>query len=340
MTVLVTGSTGRLGPRLVEHLLAEGRPVRILTRRPFRADRLFAGRADVHEWHPGCEEVPAAAVAGVEAAVHMMGEPFAGPATALNLERIRASRVLSTSKLVAALAGRPVRLVALSLAVPPPELPAGAEMTEATPPAARPTPFAADLLAAEAAALAGAEKGLSVAAVRLGLVLAPGEPWRRLVTLARLGLALPLAGARIPVIDADDAAAMLAGLLHRRDIAGVVYGVGPEPLAGAALVARLARLRKLPVGCPLPGAVAARLLGPLAPVLACRVRIVPRRLLEAGAQFAGADPLPGLERTLAAIVGEAADAGAASVLRGALRPPAHRPAPTVADPADPVGRER
>lgn len=307
MTVLVTGATGRLGPRLVARLQAEGRPVRVLTRRPFRADAMFPSGVDVHEWHPGSEPVPPAAVEGVSAVINLMGEPFAAPASALRLERMRASRVETAAKLVAALAGprRPVRLVCVSVALPPLGAARDAEIDDTVvgEPA---SPLATDLAAAEAMAVAGRAKGLSVVFVRLGLLLAPGEPWRRLVRLARLGLMPPLAGAHVPVIDPEDAVAMLSALAARNDLDGIVHGMAPTPLAGDDLARLVASARLLPIGCRLPQAIAMRLLGPLAPALLCRSRLMPRRLLAAGASFLHPDPLPGATRTIAAVVAEEA----------------------------------
>lgn len=279
--------------------------MRVLTRRPFRADAMFPPGVDVHEWHPGSEPVPPAAVEGVAAVINLMGEPFAAPATALRLERMRASRVETAAKLVAALAGprRPVRLVAVSVALPPLGAGPGAEIDDTVigQPA---SPLATDLAAAEAMAVAGRAKGLSVVFVRLGLLLAPGEPWRRLVRLARLGLMPPIAGSLIPVIDPDDAVAMLSALAARTDLDGVVHGVSPVPLAGADLARLIAAARLLPVGCKLPQTLALRLLGPLAPALLCRSHLVPRRLIAAGARFEHPDPLPGIASTIAAILAE------------------------------------
>src|SRR5215469_17977822 len=63
--ILVTGATGKVGRHLVAGLLAEGAPVRALTRNPDAAD-LPAG-AEVALVDPGQPETIAAAVAGTTA---------------------------------------------------------------------------------------------------------------------------------------------------------------------------------------------------------------------------------------------------------------------------------
>jgi NADH dehydrogenase len=82
MTVLVTGGTGFVGPKVVHALRAEERPVRVLARNPDKQERLKA-------W--GCEVVPGdmtdaeslrRAAEGAEAVVHLVAlAPFADPET-------------------------------------------------------------------------------------------------------------------------------------------------------------------------------------------------------------------------------------------------------------------
>jgi uncharacterized protein YbjT (DUF2867 family) len=80
MTVLVTGGTGFVGPKVIHALRAEERPVRVLARRPEK-------QAQLQAW--GCEIVPGdmadadslrRAVQGCEAVVHLVAlAPFADP---------------------------------------------------------------------------------------------------------------------------------------------------------------------------------------------------------------------------------------------------------------------
>jgi uncharacterized protein YbjT (DUF2867 family) len=80
VTVLVTGGTGFVGPKIVHALRAEELPVRVLARKPEKEERLRA-------W--GCEVVPGdmtdvdslrRAAEGAEAVVHLVAlAPFADP---------------------------------------------------------------------------------------------------------------------------------------------------------------------------------------------------------------------------------------------------------------------
>ena len=302
MTILVTGATGSLGPRVVERLLGEGRSVRVLTRRPFACDRLFAKRVEMVEWHPGSEPFPVACLTGVDQVVHLMGAPYAGSSSKAHLAAIHQSRLHVMQRLVSALADRRVRLVFASVAVPPTVTSGGEPVSDATlSNGACPPGLAADVGALEAVALDARARGLTVAVLRLGLLLSPGTVWTHLVSLAERGLAPPLAGSIIPAIDPDDAATMLTGLLARAELEGVFHGVAPIPLTGVSVLALLRPLRRAPVSVPIPRLLAKRWLGPLTPLLLGKAPLAPQRLIDAGARFAHPDPLPRLQNLIAEI---------------------------------------
>lgn len=297
MAVIVTGATGTLGQFTVRRLLAEGLAVRVLTRRPLLAVRLFGADVGIYEWHPYSEDVPADALAGACGVVHLMGAPFSDLPVAGRDALAISSRVESTRRLVAALHGRHMRLVVVSPAIGDGGGRDGAEG------AVRPEPVEGlapveRLLAWEEIALdAGCDSdGPSVGVVQLGLLAHPSEPLATLVRLARIGVVPRLASAGIGAITPGDAAAMLSGLLARGDLSGVFWGVAPSPVSGQALAAALGQLRpaSLPGAIGLPAPLVrwtiARRLGPMAPMLTAERAVQPIRLLEAGASFETPDP--------------------------------------------------
>lgn len=306
MTVLVAGATGHLGALLVARLAAEGYQVRILTRRPFLAARQFGEAADIHEWHPGAEAVPAPALDGVLAVIHLTGAPLAvgaGRGQAEVLERIRLSRTGSIARLVAGFGHRPIRFIVAS--VTPTSETAGAVLTEASTDAVQPSPFRSAVLAWEAAAHTARAGGASIAIVRLGLLLAPGPALQALVQLAALGIQPNLSGRIIPVIAPQDAAAMLSGLVGRPDIEGPIHGVAPEPLTGDDLGRMLAAAQRLPFRLWAPPAAVMLRIGPLAPLLLNRARIVPQRLADMGAGFEHPDPKAVAAQVIGRLIEEA-----------------------------------
>jgi uncharacterized protein YbjT (DUF2867 family) len=80
MTVLVTGGTGFVGPKVVHALRAEERPVRILARNPDKQDRFKAWGCEIVQGDMTEAESLRRAADGADAVVHLVGlPPFADP---------------------------------------------------------------------------------------------------------------------------------------------------------------------------------------------------------------------------------------------------------------------
>jgi uncharacterized protein YbjT (DUF2867 family) len=75
MTVLVTGGTGFVGPKVVHALRAEERPVRVLARRPERQERLRAWGSEVVKGDITDPDSLRRAIEGCEAVVHLVAIP-------------------------------------------------------------------------------------------------------------------------------------------------------------------------------------------------------------------------------------------------------------------------
>ena len=80
MTVLVTGGTGFVGPKVVHALRAAERPVRVLARRPEKQERLRAWGCEVVQGDMADAASLRRAVEGCEAVIHLVAlAPFADP---------------------------------------------------------------------------------------------------------------------------------------------------------------------------------------------------------------------------------------------------------------------
>lgn len=295
MRILITGATGSLGQRTVAAALAQGHDVVIVTRRPFLAQRLFGDRVVHHEWHPVHEAFPAAALEGVVGIIHLAGEPLAGRPHRQRSHLVEASRRIMIERLGEAIAGRPVALVAASM-LRPQTVAASTSAGESTGQPGAAT--AADRLDADLIALG--RHGARVAVVQLGLVAGDGPVIEALVGLARAGFVPDLRGAFVPAIDADDAAAMMIGLLGMPDQEGLIAATAPVSVPGEALAELLGGASRVGFRMPVPMTLTARYLGPAAPLFAGRSPVVPARLVAAGARFAAPDPLASLARAIKA----------------------------------------
>ena len=102
MRVLLTGATGLIGRELGQRLAARGDTLVCLVRDMQSARRRLPFPAVCHAWEH-MREVPAAALEGVDAVVHLAGEPVADARWSAGKKAlIRDSRVLGTRHLVRA----------------------------------------------------------------------------------------------------------------------------------------------------------------------------------------------------------------------------------------------
>lgn len=302
--VLVSGATGLVGRRLVPRLVERFATVRVLSRSiaGVGAEDLAGpgaggvgggspsrGRIERRSWDgidPG-----AAAVTGLDAIVHLAGEPiFGGLPTAARRERLRESRVASTRRIVeriAALApgSRPRTLVCASAVGIYGDR--GDEVLDETSPPGE--GFLAELCRDwEEAASAAEALGLRVVRVRIGVVLAREGG---ALALMRIPFSLGVGGRLgsgqqgFPWIHIDDLVGILLAALEREDVQGALNAVAPELVRNRELTSTLAKVLHRPAILPVPGFALRALLGPLAGELLGSRCVRPRRLEELGFTF-------------------------------------------------------
>lgn len=283
MRALISGATGLLGRRL----LATVDSAAVLTRDPRRA-RLPA-HATPFAWEPMAGPPPAAAFEGVDAVLHLAGEPVAaGRWSAERKRRIRDSRVLGTQHLVAALGALPRRppvLVAAS-AVGYYGDRGDAELDEQAAPGSG---FLAEVCRAwEEQAQAAAALGVRVVRARIGLVLAPeGGALPRMLPPYRLGLGGRLGHGKqwMPWIHADDVVGLLIHAAQQPSLSGALNAVSPAPVTNADFSRALARALRRPAVLAAPRAALRLALGELSSVLLASQRAIPTQALRSGYAF-------------------------------------------------------
>ena len=289
--VLVSGASGLLGSALLAALRARGEPVRALTR---DATRLRPDQAVEAVLWNGLD-VPERALAGARAVVHLAGEPiFGGLPSAARRERMHASRVLSTRRLVAALARvpeaeRPGVLVCASAVGYYGDR--GEELLDETAPPG--SGFLAGLCVAWEAEAAGAEAlGLRRVSLRFAMLLSRGGGALSLLApIFGLGLGGRVGSGRqwMPWLHLDDAVGLALRALDDGGLAGAVNAAAPEALRNADFTRALARAVRRPAFLPLPAPAVRLALGEIASELLDSRRVVPARARTAGYAFAHAE---------------------------------------------------
>ncbi len=294
--VAVTGSSGLIGRALVQRLEDLGHRVR-------RVVRSGGGAPAEVRWDPMVGMIDSAALAGVDAVVHLAGEGIGDHRwTETQKRRIKGSRVTGTTVLAEALARldpRPsVLLTASGISVYGDR---GDDLvTEATEPGSG---FLPEVVQAwEAATHAAADAGIRTASFRNGIVLAAeGGALAKQLPLFRFGLGGRLGPGTqwLPWISLDDEVSAIVHLLTV-DVTGPVNLCAPEPVTNATFTEVLGRVLGRPTLLRVPRFGPRLLLGrQLADeLLFWSVRAVPERLQASGYRFAH----PELEGALRALL--------------------------------------
>ena len=301
MHVLVTGATGFLGRHLVRALAARGDDVTILSRGGQASLSRVPGAGAAHAWSPGAGAPPAAALAGVDAVVHLAGESVVGRWTAAKRARIRDSRVHGTRELVEAMLGAatPPRVLVSASAIGYYGERGDAELPES---AAAGSDFLATTCTAwEAEAQRAETGGVRVVRPRWGIVLArDGGALASMLRPARLGLSGPIGSGRQwwSWIHVDDVVGIVLHAVDG-DAAGALNGAAPGAVRQRAFAKALGGVLNRPSFAPLPAFAARAILGGFASELLSSKHVVPTATLASGYAFRQ----PTLEDALRAALG-------------------------------------
>jgi uncharacterized protein (TIGR01777 family) len=288
MRVAITGASGLIGGALGAALLDGGHSVVRVVRHPPRGGHVPG--VEEAEWRPEQGRVDTVALHGVDAVVHLAGEPaHRVPWSRHRRAQIRRSRVRGTrvlSRALASMSAPPQRLLSASGAYYYGDT-GGRVATEADPAG---TGFLSEMCQAWEAATGRAEEaGLSVAHLRTSVVLGrEGGLLKSLLPLYRAGLGGRLgSGAQyMSWISLRDQVDAILFLLERPRITGPVNLCAPEPVSNAAFTEALGRVLARPTLVPLPATALRATLGDLAEESALLdLRVVPERLLAAGYSF-------------------------------------------------------
>ncbi|MGB9454409.1 MAG: TIGR01777 family oxidoreductase [Bryobacteraceae bacterium] len=283
MKIAITGASGFIGRRLMKLLAARGHRLHALSRHA--GTNLPAG-VELSVWNP-LGPAPEAALRGVDAVLHLAGEPVAQRWTAAAKQRIYDSRVVGTRHLVATLANcspRPPVLVCAS-AIGYYGSRGDEILSENSGPG---TGFLADLCVAWEREAAKAETlGVRVTRIRIGLVLdAGGGALKPMLAPFRAGLGGPLGGGRqwTSWIHIADLAEMCRFALEG-PAPPVVNGVAPGAVTNAEFTRSLAAALRRPAFLPAPKLALRMLFGEMAELLLASQRVAPAAAEAAGFQF-------------------------------------------------------
>lgn len=287
MKILITGATGLVGQALTQSLLNDRHTIVVLSRRP-ETVRARAGVA-LYQWEPEASPPPAEALQGVEAVVHLAGEPVAARRwTTEQKRRIRDSRMIGTRNLVAGLQAattRPGVLVSASAVGFYGDR--GDEQLDERAPAGH------DFLSGvcrewERESGRAGELGMRVVQVRIGVVLsAEGGALPRMLPAFKLGVAGRLGSGQqwFPWIHIADLVGLFRHAIESPQLSGPMNAAAPGIVANAKFTKVLASVLHRPAFLPAPRMALNLALGEMSELLLASLRVVPRVAIESGYQF-------------------------------------------------------
>ncbi|MBI2606879.1 MAG: TIGR01777 family protein [Deltaproteobacteria bacterium] len=311
MKILITGATGLIGSRLSRQLHDLGHEIVITSRDRERAIAKLPFARDVVEWDPVRTPAPAAAFAGVEAVVNLMGEPVAGRWTAGRKRAIRDSRVLGTRNLVEGMRGARQSVTGTRNLVAGMRTAAESSPNSMLPEAlvsasaigyygeggdrvlAEDSRPGEDFLARvcvdwEGEAARAVTAGARVVIMRTGLVLArEGGALASMLPIFKAGFGGRLGSGRqwMSWIHVDDLVALYVEALTNPAFEGPLNAVAPGPVTNSELTETLARALRRPAVLPAPAFALKLALGEMAGAVLESQRVIPRAAVSASFRF-------------------------------------------------------
>jgi uncharacterized protein len=285
--IAITGSSGLIGEALIASLRSDGHTIQRVVRSASKA-----GPDDL-VWDLDRRTIDAAALEGVDAVVHLAGEPIGASRWTDEVKRrIHDSREVGTTLIAEALAGltdKPSVFVSSSAVGYYGDR--GDEiLTEAS--SAGDDFMAGICVAWEAAAQPAKDAGIRTVHPRTGVVIAEDGPLIEKIDLPfKMGVGGKVGSGKqyVPWIALEDEVRALRFLIDS-ELSGPVNLVGPEPVTNVELTKALGEVMKRPTVFPIPAFAIRMLYGEMGETLATvSNRVIPQVLLESGFTFEHTD---------------------------------------------------
>jgi len=297
VNIAVSGSQGFIGSALVGSLRATGHGVIPLLR----------GRSAVEggiAWSSEAAYVDTAKLDGIDAVVHLAGEPIPGRWTPKKKARILESRFKGTRLIAEAIShlARPPKVFVCASAI-------GYYGDRGDEILREESPSGGGFLAQvcrewEAATEAAAKKGVRVVNLRIGIVLgAGGGALAQMLTPFRMGVGGRIGSGKqfMSWVALDDLVGIVHHVLTTESLRGPVNAVAPNPVTNAEFTKTLGKVLSRPTIFPLPAFVVKLVFGQMGEeALLGSQRVEPARLQASGYKFRS----PDLEGTLRRAAGK------------------------------------
>ncbi len=285
MKIAVSGAGGLVGGSLIPFLQTGGHETLAISRSA--SDR----KKDKVKWDPysHLSDKSLEKLEGIDAVVHLAGEPVMGVWTAEKRKRIRESRVEGTRNLCESLAKldkKPSVLVCAS-AIGYYGDHGPDKITEESPPG---DSFLSEVaMEWEEATAPAREAGIRVVNIRIGIVLSPkGGALAAMLTPFKLGLGGKLGngGQYMSWIALDDLVYAIYHCLTDESVEGPVNGTAPKPVTNGKFTKTLASVLGRPAILPAPAFLLKMAPGNMGEeMFLSSMRVIPEKLIKSGFKF-------------------------------------------------------
>jgi uncharacterized protein (TIGR01777 family) len=291
MKILMTGATGWVGRSIGVDLVRRGHQIVALVRDPQKAAMQCPFPAQWIFWdYSQGQEVDSEVFQGVDAILHLMGEPVAGARWNEEVKQeISRSRVLSTQQLAELAKKHSIKNFISASAIGYYGERADEELTEAS---SNGEGFLAQVCKDWEAELFKNEKFYRSVALRIGVVLGRGGgALEKMLTPFRYGVGGKLGSGSqwMSWIHLDDLKAMILRALEDTTLQGVYNATAPQAVAQKDFAKALAKVLHRPAFLPAPSLALNLALGEMAAVILGSAKVVPRRFQEMGFTYKFAD---------------------------------------------------
>jgi uncharacterized protein (TIGR01777 family) len=286
-TVVITGGTGAIGRELAVKLLLAGYSVHILTRNAKRARQQSDLPVSWIEWDPETILDPSI-VEGIEALIHLAGEPVAKRRWSANQKsKILSSRIHTTRQLSQAIETTriPPKVVISTSAIGYYGDRGDTELTEA---ASVGSTFLANVCQAWENEIRPVSNRSRLAIVRVGIVLDTAHgALAEMLPVFRLGIGSPLGGGKqwMSWIHHDDLTNLYLHILKTDTVSGIVNGVAPHPVTNQMWTSLLGRALGRWTGPRIPALFLRLALGEMSDIVLFSQKVMPMVAIASGFDY-------------------------------------------------------
>lgn len=293
MRVLISGAGGLIGSALTETLVERGHEPVALERGTIRGKR---------NWSVEERRVSDQALEGVDAVVHLAGEPIGPPFTPGKKRKIMDSRQVGTSLLAEAVAEHRPQVFVCASAIGYYGDRGDEILTEGSGPGEG---FLANVVVEwEAACQPARDAGVRTVNTRNALVLSDkGDLLKRMSIPFKLGVGGKLGSGKQwwSWITLDDQVRAIMHILETDTVSGPVNVSSPHPVRNEEFAQILGDVLRRPAAIPVPAFALKLALGPDAAeeLILASLRVMPEKLIDSGFEFEYPDIQAGLRAAFA-----------------------------------------